>query len=77
MTGAGLAHKRSNPAGRAGGRRGLHEVEGGGRGDVRGVVCAVALSYDPAMRFEDAGQGGIEGSSLRADLVGNGGDRSW
>ena len=77
MTGVGLAHKRSNPAGRAARRRGLHEVRGGGRGDVRGVVCGFALSYDPAMRFEDAGQGGIEGSSLRADLVGKEGDRSW
>ncbi len=77
MTGARLAHQRSNPAGRAGGRRGLHEVEGGGRGDVRRVVCGVALSYDPLSRLEDAGQGGIEGSSLRADLVGKEGDRSW
>ena len=73
MTGADAAHEPYLMA--LGAKR--REWQHGDCGDVRRVVCAVALSYDPPRLFEGAGQGGIEGSSLRADLVGNGGDRSW
>ena len=77
MTGNDAAHEAYLMARGAGRWFDRYALPGGGRGGVCRVVCGFALSYDPPMRFEAAGQGGIEGSSPRADLVGNGGDRSW
>ncbi|MHB8438539.1 MAG: helicase HerA domain-containing protein [Acidimicrobiales bacterium] len=67
------------PAGTRSRHVGRDETGGvtGGRSDARGVVSGIALSDDPALRSEQAGQAARDGSSLRADLVRESGDVSW